>query len=560
MNNNILLKVLKFVINFDNIWKWIGFSTKGNAKTLLTKKFIENKDYLFDRPFEVAKGLSNNQNGVKETILLNVNTFKKLCMKASTKRADDICDYYLKMEMIMYKYTEEKMNSLTLMYEDTKNKLYKFIEYDEELFWNENEISDYNNKNVLYIAFIGIFNNERIYKFGKSEQIYTREFKQHQKFFNIFKMKHVEECDNMSLIEKEFKKNLKSKNLLRNIEIKLNNITELLTISEQHSIDTIINSLKYLVIEYPLPAVKKLRDDIIVKDNEIKIKTIEVEFLKKEHKKVTTMYQLLKIKYDKIQVSNISTESTNEIINNTSEITNEIINEIIDIPAPTTITHIIEKTIKDRHQGPYVQVYDSKDITKLLFVYPSITEATRQVENSSFTQIKFASVNKLVYLTYRWFLVDRTDLDPNTTRDIGETFIHKPKKNGFISMVNKEKDTVMKVFMNQKEASEFVNQCSSAMCVAVKFNNLLNNHYWCLWDTIEKEIQNKYLENNILPIKENTCSSAVRIQQIEPTTNEVIYTFATITEIVKKFGISAKTIKKYSISGEVYGGFKWNAL
>jgi hypothetical protein len=34
-----------FVIDLDNVWKWLGFSSKFNAKRLLENKFIINKDY-----------------------------------------------------------------------------------------------------------------------------------------------------------------------------------------------------------------------------------------------------------------------------------------------------------------------------------------------------------------------------------------------------------------------------------------------------------------------------------------------------------------------------------
>ena len=34
-----------FIIDLDNIWKWLGFSQKDNAKRLLEKNFILEKDY-----------------------------------------------------------------------------------------------------------------------------------------------------------------------------------------------------------------------------------------------------------------------------------------------------------------------------------------------------------------------------------------------------------------------------------------------------------------------------------------------------------------------------------
>ena len=34
-----------FVVNLDNIWKWLGFSQKVKAKSLLEKQFIIDIDY-----------------------------------------------------------------------------------------------------------------------------------------------------------------------------------------------------------------------------------------------------------------------------------------------------------------------------------------------------------------------------------------------------------------------------------------------------------------------------------------------------------------------------------
>jgi len=34
-----------FVIDLDNIWQWLGFSTKQNAKTVLFKNFVNDVNY-----------------------------------------------------------------------------------------------------------------------------------------------------------------------------------------------------------------------------------------------------------------------------------------------------------------------------------------------------------------------------------------------------------------------------------------------------------------------------------------------------------------------------------
>jgi hypothetical protein len=36
---------IDFVIDLDNVWQWLGFSQKVNAKCVLEKNFIKNSDY-----------------------------------------------------------------------------------------------------------------------------------------------------------------------------------------------------------------------------------------------------------------------------------------------------------------------------------------------------------------------------------------------------------------------------------------------------------------------------------------------------------------------------------
>lgn len=115
-----------FVINFDSVWKWLGFTRKDNSKRLLEKSFIEKVDYKVERPAPPERGagfLNLNQGQTKnlggsglnkETILLSVNTFKKFCLKAGTKKADEVHDYYIKLEKILQETMNEQTNELRL--------------------------------------------------------------------------------------------------------------------------------------------------------------------------------------------------------------------------------------------------------------------------------------------------------------------------------------------------------------------------------------------------------------------------------------------------------------
>ncbi len=38
-------KTEDYIIDLDNIWKWLGFTNKANAKKLLLQYFLQDKDY-----------------------------------------------------------------------------------------------------------------------------------------------------------------------------------------------------------------------------------------------------------------------------------------------------------------------------------------------------------------------------------------------------------------------------------------------------------------------------------------------------------------------------------
>jgi hypothetical protein len=87
-----------FIIDLDNVWSWLGFSTKQKTKELLEKNFKPDLDYkcLLNLPVKQTNTGRGGHN--KEKIMLNIKTFKLLCLKAGTKKAGQIHEYYLKLE------------------------------------------------------------------------------------------------------------------------------------------------------------------------------------------------------------------------------------------------------------------------------------------------------------------------------------------------------------------------------------------------------------------------------------------------------------------------------
>lgn len=86
------------IIELDNIWKWLGFCRLAGCKRVLVKNFQKDIDFKISFT-QVGEKESSIQIGrSKENILMTIKCFKKLCLKSNTKKADEIHDYYIKLE------------------------------------------------------------------------------------------------------------------------------------------------------------------------------------------------------------------------------------------------------------------------------------------------------------------------------------------------------------------------------------------------------------------------------------------------------------------------------
>lgn len=144
-----------FVIDFDLVWGWLGFSRKDNCKVVLEKflkKEIDYKINLHESTFDTDVESQN-----KEQILLTVSTFKKLCLKSNTEKADEIHDYYIKMEEIMMEYKKEQ--------------------FELQLQAKEQELTHYKEKiyqEIQKTGHIYVIKTDGGYKIGKTKDINNR--------------------------------------------------------------------------------------------------------------------------------------------------------------------------------------------------------------------------------------------------------------------------------------------------------------------------------------------------------------------------------------------------
>ena len=163
-----------FIIDFDSVWKWVGFTRKDSAKKLLEKFFKIDTDYKVEKTAPsiggaVLDSVNGGQN--KEIIMLNINTFKKFCLKACTKKSDEVRDYYIKLEKLLNETVNEQTNQLMKQLDyQTKYHLSEMDKMRKKL--EKKKKVKYELTHSLYIISNPFFKG--YFKIGKSSSINNR--------------------------------------------------------------------------------------------------------------------------------------------------------------------------------------------------------------------------------------------------------------------------------------------------------------------------------------------------------------------------------------------------
>jgi hypothetical protein len=333
-----------FVIDFDNVWKWLGFSYKAHAKTSLEKNFEPEIDYKFVfTPNREQKKGSGGHN--KETIMLSIKTFKRFCLKAGTKKANEIHEYFINLEELLQQTIQEESDELKLQLEQKTNELenQKVVSNKEkELFNKEKELlrektilNQYKNNDqcVYYGAIDDVSENgEKLIKFGNSNNLKDRVKKKHKLTYTNFRLVNAFKVENKLEIENVMKTHKDLKERLRTITINGKNHIELLACDDlsYEELDKIIGDI-IMHYEYNPENYRKLiEENIKLKENSLLTQEENCR-LKMENKKLFSKYNRLlytmnvkdEMINDLIEKDNTIGVSSNDKIPNTIEILNK---------------------------------------------------------------------------------------------------------------------------------------------------------------------------------------------------------------------------------------------
>jgi cell division septum initiation protein DivIVA len=238
-----------FVVDLDNVWKWLGFTQKVTAKTMIETNFKVDVDYKIvasDDSDEDQLPHSPNKSGSdkpkkhgghnKQTIKLTIRCFKLLCLKAQTKKAGEIHNYYVSLEDLLHQILDSESSELRAQLEQknevisTLNQATITLTQEKKRAIEQTLISQFPvNTECIYFGTIDNTNaeNEKLIKFGHTNNLATRVADHHKKYTN-FILAAAFRVHNKVEIENHIKDHPKIKRQLRTIEVAGKNKTEII--------------------------------------------------------------------------------------------------------------------------------------------------------------------------------------------------------------------------------------------------------------------------------------------------------------------------------------------
>ena len=254
-------KNIDFVVDLDNIWKWLGFSQKFNAERILEKHFKLDIDYKktasqFGGIFLDQEKVKKNGGQNKQIIMLTIRCFKSLCMKAQTKKSGEIHEYYMKMEEVLHQIIDEETDELRFQLEQKNNII---LEKDNAIINTKKEkqraveqatiVQFPLNTECIYFGTIDNTNEagEKLIKFGHTNNLSERVHDHHKKYDN-FILTAAFRVQNKVEIENLIKTYPKIKRQIRSIEVNGKSKTEIIAYdSTNFTIDRLTRHIKDII-------------------------------------------------------------------------------------------------------------------------------------------------------------------------------------------------------------------------------------------------------------------------------------------------------------------------
>ena len=526
-----------FVIDLDNIWKWLGFSQKVNAKVSLEKHFIVDIDYkilLMNLQEQVPHGGHN-----KETIMLNIKTFKLFCIKAATKKANEIHEYFIKLEELLQDVIQEESNELKMQL-DKKNIEIQINKKDFSVkVQQEREkmlLREFGSIGaIVYIIKVKSYQTgEYVIKIGESRKGITSRYNEHKSSYDEILLLDCFICKR----SKDFE------NFLHNHDkIKFNRVSdlkghenerELFLIGKNLSYKTLLDIINMNIKHYNEFDFEKIYQEI-ESIKQLIISPVQDNNYDNNYNSLQELIKINKLLLNKIENLEKSNKEILEKLNSNQIKTTTGFNE----PLPII--------------GSRLQQINPETM-QLVKVFETVSECLKINSNYKRPSLDKAVRENTIYHGFRWLYVDR-ELDPNTIYSIIPTKQTKIQHIDFIVKLNQEKTEILNIYLDCKSASIANSYKSdSSLDEPVKSGSLYKGFYYILYNDCSAKLKNKFVEKNGEPILYKDGIGQYNSD------NKLIGEFTCKNNCCKSLGISDKTLRKALEKNIMYNNYYYKHL
>ena len=515
-----------FVVDLDDVWKWLGFNKKYNATIALHRHFIEKVDYINLAPSESGARSDDEKWGGQniKKILMTITCFKSLCLKAQTTKAYDIHKYYLKMEKLLHGVIGEESMEFKQTIEEQK----RLLDQKDEALTKAPELDRHKlllrkygqiTGSLVYIVRIKEGDHgDYIIKIGQSQKgIKNRlsEFKQKygaqviildcfmvqnsmgfEKYLHHHPEIHPHQVKNLEGHETE------QELFLMGGKLTYQRLLEIIETSQ--------SQFDYLPSDY---------ERLKLENEQLRAQTANTISIPMDHAILQEILKTNQLLLQKVQ----TLEATNK----------EIITRLNAMQTKTTTAC----SQPDPHLGPRLQKIHPETL-QILHVYETVTECMKEDHAMKRPSINKAVREHTIYRGFRWQLVDR-ELDPNTAQTLAPTKATKPQKNGYVAKVNQEQTEILHVYLDRKTAAQVNNYPSIAsLDNAVKNHTIKDGHYYQLYEECDTPLKNRFQE------KHGTIVLYHDGIGLYDAKNTLITEFTSRFECTARAGISQKSLAK----------------
>jgi phage anti-repressor protein len=193
-----------YPINLENVFHMIGFANKGNAMKTIKNNFTKDEDY---KTSLLPKEKSSWGGSGSEQIMLNIDTFKNLCMLAKTDKGKQIRKYYVKLENVYNELVKQEIDQKQIEIQQQKELLEKEKETVGKLLEEKDryiaQLKQQEAVSHLYIAHNPVIKN--LHKIGiftstKTNDVFVRQ-ENHKSSNPHFEYLFTYETKNAKMIE-----------------------------------------------------------------------------------------------------------------------------------------------------------------------------------------------------------------------------------------------------------------------------------------------------------------------------------------------------------------------